>query len=81
VPPPPTSATDPTVRIHNGRRARLEAKATERHGKAVRKKKDTSSGVSKESKVYKRQRHFATKDVKERSKSRFNRKETLGMHK
>jgi hypothetical protein len=76
----PTSATDHKVRIEKTRRMNKEARATERHGKSLGKRKEAGgSGSSKEAKVYKRHRHFADRDIKYRSRSKMTRKENLGV--
>jgi hypothetical protein len=75
-----TSATDHQVRIHKGRRINLEAGATERHGKSLKKRKAPGgTGSAKDAKVYKRHRHFADREIKYRAKSRGARKEALGV--
>lgn len=76
----PTSATDHKVRIHKTKRSNDEARATERHGKGLKKRKEAGgAGSSREAKVYKRHRHFADRDVKLRSRSKGVRKANLGL--
>jgi hypothetical protein len=71
APQPPTSATDGKVRVHGGKffhRNRSLAKklggqagSTERPGRAFKKSKHTAK-LSRESKVFKRQNHFLTRE-------------------
>jgi hypothetical protein len=76
----PTSATDHKVRIHKTRRINDEARANERHGKGLKKRKETGgAGSSREAKVYKKHRHFADRDIKLRSRSKVVRKGSLGV--
>jgi hypothetical protein len=73
-----TSATDHKVRIHRVKRTNTDV-TTERHGKAIKKKRDGANGTGKEAKVFKRHRHFASRDIRTRNKSRVARKEMLGV--
>jgi hypothetical protein len=76
----PTSATDHKVRIHKVKRINADANTSEHHGHLLRKRRvPGSAGTAREVKVYKRQRHFADKDIKGRSRSRVARKEALGV--
>lgn len=76
----PTSATDNKVRIHKTRRVNDEVRATERPGKGVKKRKESSgAGSTREAKVYKKHRHFADRDVKLRSRSKVVRRGNLGV--
>ena len=76
----PTSATDHNVRIHKTKRVNDEARATERHGKGLKKRKESSgAGSSREAKVYKKHRHFADRDIKVRSRTKAVRKGNLGV--
>jgi hypothetical protein len=80
VPGEPTSATDHKVRIHKAKRINTDEEVSERHGQSLRKRKAAGgSGSAKETKVYKRHRHFADKDIKLRSRSKIVRKESLGV--
>jgi hypothetical protein len=75
-----SSATDNQVRIEKVRRVKAEGRETERHGQSLKKRKATGgSGSSGEAKVYKRQRHFADRGIKLRSRSKIARKESLGI--
>jgi hypothetical protein len=77
---PPTSATDHKVRIHRVKRANNAERATERHGRSLKKRKATGVNEGgKESKVYKRHRHFAEKEIRIRAKSKSARKGALGV--
>jgi hypothetical protein len=75
-----TSATDDNVRIEKSKRVKTDGKATERHDKTVKKRKAPGTkSKSKEAKVYKQHRHFATRDIRLRSKSKTVRRESLGV--
>lgn len=76
-----TSATDHSVRIEKVKRVNpVDSRAPERHGKSIRKRKNTAtSSTGKEARVYKRHRHFAQRDIRLRSKSKVVRRETLGV--
>lgn len=74
-----TSATDHGTRIHTGKRLKTQARATERHGRSLKKKKDAGKTVGKDGKVYKRHGHFASREIRMRSKSKTVRRETLGV--
>lgn len=77
---PPTSATDHKVGIHRVKRANNAERATERHGRSLKKRK--AAGVNeggKESRVYKRHRHFAEKEIRIRARSKAARKGALGV--
>jgi hypothetical protein len=80
TPHEPTSATDAEVKLHNGKRLKktgARARGTERQGESVQKQKRARSKqpVAKESRVFKRHNHFATKE-KTRSRSRGTKKTT-----
>ena len=81
APGEPTSATDHRIRIHRAKRPNAEAsRETERHGKSLRKRKASgSAGSARESKVYRKHRHFADREIKYKSRSRLARKEALGV--
>jgi len=82
----PTSATDPTIKVHDHRKLsvfknnhpakqeRRYARATERQGESLRKKNKRS--LKRQWQVFGRQNHFATRDISLKSKQR--KKQALG---
>ena len=76
----PTSATDHKVRLEKVKRINPETGDTEtRRGRVLARKKVTDVAKGSPSKVYRRHRHFASREIRMRSRSRAIRKETLGV--
>lgn len=73
----PTSATDPNVKIHNTKRIgflgsgkRAKAKATEKQGEAIQKKKTGKKQLAREARVFQRHNHFAHKEKNGRARQK-----------
>jgi hypothetical protein len=75
-----TSATDDKIRIEKSKRVKKSGDTQVRHNKSVKKRKAPGSkSKAKEAKVYKKHGHFASRDIRLRSKSKSARKESLGV--